>query len=79
MTFNTVNHNIPLDKLFHYGVRGIENNWFKTYLTNIKQHVTVNGQTSDDTLVEFGVTQGSVLGPTSLFDIHQLPKSSHKI
>ena len=47
----------------HYGVRGIENNWFKTYLTNRKQHVTVSGQKSDNALIEFGVPQGSVLGP----------------
>ena len=58
-----VNHNTLLDKLAHYGVRGIENNWFKTYLTNRKQHVTVSGPKSDNALIEFGVPQGSVLGP----------------
>ena len=60
--FHTVNH-ILLDKLAHYGVRGTLNSYFKTYLTNRKQHVTVSGQTSDNTLIEFGVPQGSVLGP----------------
>ena len=69
--FDTVNHNILLDKLGHYGVREIENNWFKTYLTNKKQHVTVSGQISDNALIKFGVPQGSVLGPLhTLFDIH---------
>ena len=58
-----LDHNTLLDKLAHYGVREIENNWFKTYLTNRKQHVTVSGQTSDNALIEFGVPQGSVLGP----------------
>ena len=61
--FDTVNHNILLGTLAHYGVREIENNWFKTYLTNRKQHVTVSGQKSDNALIEFGVPQGSVLGP----------------
>ena len=61
--FNTVNHNVLLDKVDHYGVRRIENNWFKTYLTNRKQYVTVNGQTSDNALVESGVLLNSVLGP----------------
>ena len=61
--FDTVNHNILPHKLAHYGVRRIENNWFKTFLTNRKQHVTVSGQKSDNALIEFGVPQGSVLGP----------------
>ena len=39
----------------------IENNWFKTYLTKRKQHVTVNGQISGNPLIEFRVPQGSVL------------------
>ena len=50
-----------LDKLAHCGVRKTEKDLFKTYLTNRKQHIAVNGQTFDSALIEFWVSQGSVL------------------
>ena len=61
--FDTVDHNILLKKLNHYGVRDITNKWFKSYLTNRKQYVSLSGIDSNIANIEFGVPQGSVLGP----------------
>ena len=49
--------------LEHYGVRGLANNWFRSYLTNRKQYVSVNGYNSTEQNMNYGVPQGSVLGP----------------
>ena len=32
--FDTLNHQIQLAKLNHYGIRGVSNDWFKYYLSN---------------------------------------------
>ena len=58
-----VDHKILLYKLNHYGIRGKANEWFNSYLTNRKQYVSINGFKSDEKVMNFGVTQGSVLGP----------------
>ena len=44
--FDTVEHDILLIKLEHYGIRGIANEWFKSYYFDRKQFVSINGQTT---------------------------------
>ena len=61
--FDTVDHNILLNKLSYYGIRGKSNDWFKTYLYQRKQYVSINGFNSDLSEIRCGVPQGSVLGP----------------
>jgi len=61
--FDTVNHDILLSKLFHYGIRGSAYDWFKSYLTNRVQYVSLNNFQSNKLPVIYGVPQGSVLGP----------------
>ena len=61
--FDTVNHEILLKKLSHYGVRGHAQKWFNSYLTNRKQFTTVNNIDSQTSDISYGVPQGSVLGP----------------
>ena len=61
--FDTVNHNILLAKLEHYGIRGNTNKLFKSYLTNRKQFVQINEHQSSTQNITCGVPQGSVLGP----------------
>ena len=61
--FDTVNHNILLHKLNHYGIRGNVLNWFKSYLTDRKQFTFVNGTESTTSQINCGVPQESVLGP----------------
>ena len=61
--FDTVDHNILVKKLEHYGIRGLAKDWVCSYLESRRQYVCINESNSDCLDVKCGVPDGSILGP----------------
>ena len=62
--FDCVDHDILLRRMHvSYGISGVALNWFRSYLVGRKQHVRYGGRCSKTSFVEYGVPQGSILGP----------------
>ena len=61
--FDTLDHEILIHKLKHYGICGNSLKLFKSYLSNRKQYTLIEDCTSDLLGVKTGVPQGSILGP----------------
>ena len=61
--FDTVDHDILLYKLHHYGIRGTINDWFSSYLKDRSQTIQIENSISFKQTTLYGVPQGSVLRP----------------
>ena len=78
--FDTVDHSVLLQKLYHYGVRGIVNDWFCSYLSNRIQSTQIGPDISNKQPMFCGVPQGSVLGPLLfLLYVNDIYRSSAKL
>ena len=61
--FDTVNHEILLEKLKKIGISGKNHNWIKNYISGRNQCTVANDTMSQKRLITCGVPQGSVCGP----------------
>jgi len=62
-TFDTVQHDILLNKWSNYGIRGVVQKWFHSYLYQRRQYTAIGKVNSSMAFVSRGIAQGSVLGP----------------
>ena len=67
--FDPVDHELLVEKLNVYGIRGVANKWLQNYLANRKQYLVINDDCSYLLDMTCGVPQGSVFGPI-LFSIY---------
>ena len=77
--FDSLNHDILLDKLSYYSVNGTAKTLLKSYLSDRKQYVKIDEVKSSIQSIKTGVPQGSIVGPL-LFNIfiNDIIKSSRK-
>ena len=62
--FDTVDHSLLLRRLeTSFGISGAPLDWFTSYLTARRQCVSISGALSESLSLDWGVPQGSCLGP----------------
>jgi hypothetical protein len=76
--YDVLNHKALLPKLNSYGIRGVANLWFESYLSHQKQCVEINSMKqgtyiSNTREIAHVVPQGLMLSPVFFFIVHKCP------
>ena len=75
--FDCCDHEILIDKLYHYGIRGVSHKLFSNFLHNRMQCTKIRGFKSSYKTISCGVPQGSVISPLLfLIYINDITKAS---
>ena len=78
--FDTMNHDILLQKMRAYGISGPELEFFNSYLKNRVQYCSINSSTSGFKSINYGVPQGYILGPLLfLIYVNDLPNAVENV
>ena len=78
--FDTLDHNVLLEKMKCMTLKKPVIKWFKSYLSNRNFFVLLEGVFSEEGLIKCGVPQGSILGPLLfLIYINDLPQAVVKL
>ena len=77
--FDCVSHEILLDKMYFYGIRGTPHEWFRSYLSDREQYVSINDGHSNKEKITCGVPQGSILGLLFLIFINDVPNCCNNL
>ena len=78
--FDTIDHNILLDKLNYYRLDDTAIQLFRSYLTNRYQYIQIENAKSQLLEINTGIPQGSILGPLLfIIYINDISQSSDKL